>query len=81
MFKYLLENLKDRPDIIVSVLEEQRNMLEYFKSVFDYHNVENIPDDVEIFYLDYPFAKAQAEKGIQKLNELLDKLRRTDVYN
>lgn len=62
MFKYLLENLKDRPDIIVSVLEEQRNMLEYFKSVFDYYNIESVPDDVMIFYLDYPYAKAQAEK-------------------
>lgn len=78
MFEYLLENLKDRPDIIISVLEEQLNMLEYFKSVFDYHNVEDAPDDVEIFYLDYPFAKAQAEKGIQKLNELLDKIGETN---
>ena len=77
MFDYLRDNLKDRPDIIRSVLEEQLSMLKYFLEVFNYNKVsdgEDIPEGLQIFYLDYRTAKKQALLGITKLEEILNTL-------
>ena len=66
----LKEILKDKPELLLQVIENEDNILHYFKEVFIYNNIKEIPPDTAVFYLSFEYAKAQVESAIKENEEL-----------
>lgn len=74
MYKKIVEDLKDKPEVARYILQDQLNMFEYFLEVFRYHNVGEIPEGFDAFYLNYDFCKAQVEKAKKQVQEAMERL-------
>lgn len=55
-------------------------MFKYFLEVFRYHNVGEIPEGFDAFYLNYNFCKAQVEKAGGIIDEGIAWKGRADGY-
>lgn len=70
MYDFLINDLKDNPKLIIKIIMLQENMLEYFKQVFEYNQVKDIPKDTGVFWLSYEAAKHQTELALKEIEQL-----------
>lgn len=66
----LKEGLKDKPELLLQVIENENNILHYFEEVFKYNNIKEIPPNITVFYLSFEYAKAQVKSAIKENEEL-----------
>ena len=74
MYKKIVKDLKDRPEVARYILQDQLNMFKYFLEVFKYHNAGEMPEGLDAFYLNYDFCKAQVEKAKKLVQEAIEEL-------
>ena len=74
MYKKIVKDLKDRPEVARYILQDYLNMFEYFLKVFKYHYVGEIPEGFDAFYLNYDFCKAQVEKAKKLVQEAIEEV-------
>lgn len=74
MYKELIKDLKDNPEVARYILQNELNMFEYFLEVFRYNGVKEIPEEFEVFYLSYEYAKVEVEKALKQVQDAIEEL-------